>query len=158
MQKFSRHEAHPWLPSATVKTFLLYRGLESERSRRSAFLMRAAARDTEIRFCLRDDCWMSNQSSKDSLGRGRHKRIAMDHSDRCRAVRALIKWCLELRITVRELGSFARDHQAMMFSVPSAAGRQVRLTLRGHRKKRRDERQAEHGQQQNGKKSTQWLH
>jgi hypothetical protein len=118
-------------------------------------MMRAAARDTEIGFSLRNDCRMSHQSSEDGLRRGRHKRVAMNYSDRCRAVRALLKRCLELRIKVRELRSFAHAHYAMMLSVPPAAGRQVRLTLCGQRKERSDERQAKQGQQENGKKSTQ---
>jgi hypothetical protein len=50
-------------------------------------MMRAAARDTEIGFSLRNDCRMSHQSSEDGLRRGRHKRVAMNYSDRCRAVR-----------------------------------------------------------------------
>jgi hypothetical protein len=46
---------------------------------------------------------------------------------------------------------------AVMLSISTAAGRQIRLTLRGQREERRDERQAEHGQQKNGKKPTHWF-
>jgi hypothetical protein len=43
-------------------------------------------------------------------------------------------------------------------SVPSAAGRRVRLHVGPQGKERRHERQPEKGQQQNGKKLTHWLH
>jgi hypothetical protein len=48
--------------------------------------------------------------------------------------------------------------QAMVRSVPSAAGRRVRLHVGPQGKERRHERQPEKGQQQNGKKLTHWLH
>jgi hypothetical protein len=62
---------------------------------------------------------------------------------------------MELRITIGDLSSFAHARHAVMLSIAAATRRQTRLTLRGHRKEWRNERQAEYGEQQNGKKSTQ---
>ena len=47
---------------------------------------------------------------------------------------------------------------AMMRSVLSAAGGHTRLHVGRQGKERRQERQTEKGQQQNGKKLTHWLH
>jgi hypothetical protein len=81
----------------------------------------------------------------------------MDHGHRCGAVGAFLYGCLELRIMVGKLRSFTHGRHAVMPSISAAAGRQVRLTRCGQRKEWRDERQAEHGQQKNGKKSTHWF-
>jgi hypothetical protein len=76
----------------------------------------------------------------------------------CWCVGAFIKWSTEGRLSTHTYVLFCRTHHAMVFPITSAARRQVRLTLRGSREELRDERQAKHGQQQNGDELTQCSH
>ena len=98
---------------------------------------------------------MSHQSCKDRFSHRRDERVAMDHGQRRWAVGAFLDWSLEQRSMLGKRSPLSGAHHAVMLSTSSAAGRQVRLTLRGQRKERRDQRQAEHGNQKNGEKSTQ---
>ena len=132
--------------------WLIWNGgvLEGQRRGRAALLARAIAGDAEFGFRLCGDCRMSNQACKDGLSGWWNKRIAMNHRNRCRTIRALLGGCLELRIVARTLTALRQAHHAMMLAVPSAAGRQILLRAWRECQQRRENRQAKEGQQQNG--------
>jgi hypothetical protein len=70
--------------------------------------------------------------------------------DGCGRVRAFFERCGERRFATIQLIAFHHAHHAVVFAMLPAARRQIRLTSRGHREERRDERQAEDGKQRNG--------
>ena len=70
--------------------------------------------------------------------------------DGCRRVRAFFDRCGKRRLARIQPIAFHRAHHAVVFAMLPAARRQIRLTSRGHREERRDERQAEDGKQRNG--------
>jgi hypothetical protein len=78
--------------------------------------------------------------------------------NRLGGIGALLGLRANLNSSVRGSSVLCHMPQAMMRSVPSAAGRRIRLNVGRQGEERRHERQTEKGQQQNGKKLTHWLH
>lgn len=131
--------------------------LEGQRRGRAAFLARAIAGDAEFGFRLCGDCRMRNQACKDGLSRWWNKRIAMNHGNSRRTIRAFLGRCLELRITASKLTALCRAHHAMVLAAPHAAVRQILLHAWRERQQWRENRQAKEGQQQNGESFAHWV-
>ena len=124
----------------------------SRGERGTAFLPGSIASDATRGFGLRRTAGMADKCGKDRLpslrcGPG----FTMNRRDGCRTVGTLFKRCAEGRIIADARAQRSHAHGAMMNPVPSAAGGQPRFTVLAECQ----QRQGEHGQQQNGKESTQ---
>src|SRR5580698_6734180 len=103
--------------------------LERVERRRAALLAGAVERDTELRFRLRRNSGMCKQACKDGLRCWGNKGFSMNRRNNgCRAVRALLGWCLELQITARKFAAFRCIEHAAMLSIATAARRQISST------------------------------
>lgn len=126
--------------------------------RRPAFLPRAVARDTPFGLRLNGAGRMADHIGRcRSLGRNSEEFLMVSAGNGRRAVGASVHRSLPLRFTVQsgKLFAFCNAHHAVVNSVPVAASRQPRLHALAQSQQRSGERKAEHGQQQDGKQSTQ---
>jgi hypothetical protein len=72
------------------------------------------------------------------------------------AIRTLFDRSAELRFGMNQTDMVSHAHQAMMLSILPAADRHTRVCVSHGSKERRNEREAEQCQQQNGEELTQY--
>ncbi len=103
---------------------------------------------------------MTDEVAVDRRGhRWSRKWVGMSGRDRSGTVGALLSRSFELRIVADcEFAALVHAHHAVMLAVTSAARRQARLRVLSHSQHGKDKREAEHGQQQNGDKPSQWVY
>lgn len=129
----------------------LEKKLEGERGGRAALLAGTVAGNAELRFRLYGHSRMGNQACINGLPCRGEKGISVNHRNCCcGAIRALLGRCAELWITTRQLAALRHAHHAVVFSITTAARRQVCLAPGSQCKERLDKRQAEKSQQRNG--------
>jgi len=71
--------------------------------------------------------------------------------NRCRTIRAFLNRSAELRIVTGKLTALAHAHHAVVFTIPATARGQPSIRILPHSEEGQDEREAEYGEQQNGK-------
>jgi hypothetical protein len=133
----------------------LERELERGEGWGAALTAGAILRNSPLRFRLGTHGGMTDHSRVNHGRTGDPIGGMMGNSYRCWCIGAFFKRSAERRLSTRTQLLFFRAHHATVFPTTSAARREVRLTLHSSREELRDERQAKHGQQQNGDEPTQ---
>ena len=98
--------------------------------------MRSVTGNALVAFDLHGPCRMTDQSGVDHVSGRRHKVSRAMAAQYCRrAIRAFLRRCRKFRLSAQRPVAFGHTHHAMMFAIPPAARRQVRLTPRREREK-----------------------
>jgi hypothetical protein len=97
---------------------------------------------------------MADERSKNGIRCWKSQAFGMRGDKSGRAVRALFSRSAKLRSALRQIALISHTH-AMMLPIATATRGQARHFARAQREQRRDDREAEDGQQQDGKQSTQ---
>lgn len=99
---------------------------------------------------------MTDEPREDCIDQGRSRKIrVLDTNGSGWQVGAGLRSGADMGTVLNSLTSLAHAHQAVVLSIATAACGHARIASRSKSKKRGDERQAEHGQEQDGEQSTQ---
>ncbi len=130
--------------------------LHGQRSGRAAFQARPVPRNAPLRLALNDTVRVAQCGRKKRFrftGSGQY--LWVHHARRIRGERALPGWRTGAGATRRGFDEAGCAHPAVMLAIPAATRRQMCVHVCPQCEQRRQQRKPEHGQQQDGKKSTQ---
>lgn len=117
------------------------------------------ARRMQHRHRLHNTQRAAHRRSKDVAARRNRQEVPMNRNNSRRTVRAPLGRSMEARLTALRLWPIPlrHAHRTVMLPLTTTARTNASPARCTQRQKRRDNRQPEEGQQQNGKKSTQQL-